>query len=456
MGVSMHWMRRLAAGTAVLGLMVMSVLPASAAVPRPRSDEWWVAPWALPDVWKTTTGSGVTVAVIDSGVNAKVPELAGSVLRGTDVTGAGTDGRTDFDAKEDGHGTSMAALIAAHGGGSSGFVGVAPGAKILPIRMTDSKRHFDYDAAMGSGIRYAADHGAKVVNISLGTDGPSDDYCPAPLAQAIEYAVARDVIIVVAAGDSGAKDNPPMYPASCPGVVVVGAIDRYAQPWKGTERQPYVTLAAPGVHVGWVARSGRYYPNGWGSSQAAALTSGAVALVRAANPGMPAREVVQRLIATAKDVGPPGPDYTTGYGVSRIFHAMSPSTYPVPADAPNPVYDGLGGSQTPPATTPSTPSTPPAGAVRHSGGGSSAAGVVAFVVTLIALALAGVVAVRRSKRRAEPEAPTTWRPPESRPPAQGLRPAEHRNGPSGMDPPSPGARPIFLRHDERGDGGTDG
>lgn len=448
-------MRRLAAGAAALGLVVMPALPAGAAVPRPRADEWWVAPWALPDVWKTTTGSGVTVAVIDSGVNARVPELAGSVLPGTDVTGEGTDGRTDFDAKEDGHGTAMAALIAAHGGGSSGFVGMAPGAKILPIRMTDSNRRFDYDQAMASAIRYAADNGAKVVNISLDAKGPSDGYCPAPVAQAIAYAVGRDVVIVVAAGDDGAAGNPPEYPASCPGVVAVGAIDRYARPWKQTERRPYVTLAAPGVHVGWVARSGRYYTDGQGSSQAAALTSGAVALVRAADPGMPARVVVQRLVATAKDLSAPGPDDATGYGVSRIFHAMSPSTYPVPADAPNPVYERLGGAQAPPATTPTTPSTPPAASSRHSGGGSSVAGVVAFIATLLALAIAGVVAVRRSKRSAGPEASTPPPAPGPPPAPEAFRPAEHRNDPYGTDPPPPGARPIFLRHDERGDGGTD-
>lgn len=151
---------------------------------------------------------------------------------------------------------------------------MAPEAKLLPIRVSHSAGPIDSEQVFSAGIRYATDHGAKVINISLAADADQEiDECPTLVKRAIADAIQHDVVIVAAAGDEGDAANAPEYPASCPGVLAVGAIDKYAEPWKSTQRQSYVTVAAPGVHVGWVGQSGKYYPNGWGSSQASALTA---------------------------------------------------------------------------------------------------------------------------------------------------------------------------------------
>jgi len=137
--------------------------PASALTfPKPMANQWWFTAWQVENkVWPITQGEGVTVAVLDSGVQANLPDFTGAVLPGTDATGGGGDGRTDTDtATVAGHGTAMAGLIAAQGRGT-GFVGISPKAKILPI-VADSKN------SVTKGIRYAVDHHAKVINISQG------------------------------------------------------------------------------------------------------------------------------------------------------------------------------------------------------------------------------------------------------------------------------------------------
>ncbi|MCO5966919.1 S8 family serine peptidase [Actinoallomurus soli] len=296
----------------------------------PRTEEWWFGTWDIQQkVWPITTGKGVTVAVIDGGVNAKVPDLRGAVIPGADIDAGKGDGRIDFDTRENGHGTSMAALIAGQGSGT-GMVGVAPGVKIMPIRAQGGTEEIE------AGIRYAADHGAKVINISMGDPIPSwAGGCGLSTERTIAYALHHDVVIVASAGNDGDMDNMPDWPAQCPGILAVGAVDYQFTPWIKTQRQSYVAAAAPGVHVGSVTKDGAFLPNWNGTSQASALTAGVVALVRSRFPKMPAREVVQRIIGTARDIGSPGRDDETGYGLVRPYHALVDK---VVADAPNPVY----------------------------------------------------------------------------------------------------------------------
>jgi membrane-anchored mycosin MYCP len=422
-------MRCVVAAAAAIGMAVLSASPAGAA-PRPRADEWWFAPWAVSDVWKTTRGAGVTVAELDSGVNARLPELAGAVLPGGDVTGNGTDGRTDFDKAKDGHGTAMAALIVGQGRGGSGFAGIAPEAKLLPIRTTHTAGAIDSPKVISEGIRYATDHGAKVINISVAVDADREtNECPAQVQNAIAWAIRHDVVIVAGAGDEGDRANVPEYPASCPGVLAVGAIDKYSRPWKSTQVQNYVTVAAPGVHVGWVGQSGTYYPNGWGTSQASALTAGGVALIRAANPGMPAREVVQRITATAKDVGEPGRDSATGYGVIRIYRAAMKNEYPVAANAPNPVFERFDAAQG--GHSDRAPTSPVADRKKGGAGTATIVAVAVATVVVVVLVVSFGLALRRRARRAQPPQP----PPPSAAPADRRTPFE---------PPAHGGRPEFL------------
>ncbi|WP_116022204.1 S8 family serine peptidase [Thermomonospora umbrina] len=319
---------------ATLAIALAGVPTAAAgAVPSPNvNQQWWFDSWAIErQVWPLTQGDGVTVALIDSGVNASLPDLRNVVLPGKDVTGGGTDGRKDIDEEAFGHGTGMASLIASQGTGT-GFVGIAPGVKILPITNRDLG-----DATLVPAIRFAVDRGAKVINISQASAaGPRE--CPPAVQSAIAYAAQKDVVILAGAGNTGDTHNVPNFPASCPGVVGVGAIDNRGVPWKSSQRQDYVTVAAPGSGIPALSRDGRVWPQGDGTSHATALASGAVALVRSRYPNMSARDVVQLVTNTAVDLGPKGKDDMTGFGGISIRRALRQK---VPANAPNPVYERL-------------------------------------------------------------------------------------------------------------------
>ena len=319
-------MRLLATVAASSALIITTALPVGAA-PRGREDQWWFSAWAIESkVWPISKGSGVTVAVLDSGVNGRLPDLQGVLVPGTDlVTMGGGDGQigptSDMD---DSHGTGMASLIAAQGTGT-GYVGVAPEAKVLSVTSNQ--------IVWPKAIRFAVDHGAKVINISQGQAAVKG--CNPELQNAVSYAVQRDAVVVASAGNEGDQTNLPNEPANCPGVLAVGAVDNQKRPWAGSERQPYVAVAAPGDDVNALFADGRVGTGLAGTSQATALTSAVVALIRSKYPQMSAREVVQRVINTSSDVGPPGRDNMTGYGVV-IPHAAL--TAKVSKAAPNPVF----------------------------------------------------------------------------------------------------------------------
>jgi type VII secretion-associated serine protease mycosin len=384
--------------TATVSTMCGTVaLPASAA-PEPRAEEWWFSTWRITDrMWPYTRGSGVTVAVLDAGVNAAVPDLKGAVLPGTDTSGVNGDGRTDYDDEDNGHGTAMAALIAGRGRGT-GMVGVAPEAKILPVSMDHPAGHIGPHQAQAAEIRWAVDHGAKVISMSTGgfsAQGPR--HCD--IQDAVDYAVRRDVVLVASAGNEGQAGNTPAQPATCPGAVAVGAVDYRFRPWEQTQRQPYVMAAAPGVQVGSVGKDGVFIRNVSGTSLAAALTAGATALIRSKFPTMPARKVVRRLIASARDVGPKGRDNQNGYGLLRPYRAL---TGQVPAAGPNPVYQAWQTAHrtTPPAAT-TRPISPIAGTGSHklSKAGYAAVGLGALAV---GAAVNVPVVVRRRRTAAAP------------------------------------------------------
>ncbi|MFL6055463.1 MAG: S8 family serine peptidase [Actinoallomurus sp.] len=307
---------------------------ANAAVPGPRSDSWWFKAWEIDNkVWPLSRGAGVTVAVLDSGVNAQLPGLRDVVLAGTStVPGEQSDGRTDSDTDMGGHGTKMAELIAGQGE-EHGFVGVAPEAKILPIRVTG------VSPVEADAIRYAADHGAKVINISQATVDRrvGGAYCPYMLQDAIAYAVRKDVVVVAGAGNSALDQNPMMFPADCAGVLAVGAIDGRKLAWNRSEQHPYVSVAAPGMSINSPGKTGELSLAD-GTSDATALTSAVVAIMRAKDPSLSARQVVQRIINTAIDAGAKGNDNATGFGAVIPLRAM---TQEVSEDAPNPPFAAL-------------------------------------------------------------------------------------------------------------------
>lgn len=344
------WIRRAAAAAAAVAA-AFTAAPPFAATPVPRNEEWWFSTWDITNkVWPISTGRGVTVAVLDTGVNARLRDLAGVVLPGTDLTGKKDDGRIDHDTDKGGHGTAMAAMIAGQG---PEMVGVAPDVKLLPVAVL--ARSIDEEAIEEEtkGIRYAVAHGAQVIsmsNVIVDTDGALR--CDPRIQGAVDDAIRHDVVLVAAAGNDRLTSNDPDMPAACPGVLAVGAVDSQANPWAKTERQPYVAVAAPGVNTGSIGRAG-IFGNNNGTSAATALTAGVVALVRAKFPKMSGREVVQRIIASALDTGPRRVDQQTGYGLLRPYHALVDH---VPANAPNPVYVRWDQEQRRQTTSPS-PST---------------------------------------------------------------------------------------------------
>jgi len=353
--------------------------------PAPREDEWWFTTWDVQNqVWPLSQGEGTIVAVLDNGVQADIPELAGAVLPGVDLSGGGGDGRTDTDADGFGHGTGMATLIAGRGGPEH-FLGLAPQAKILPIDF-----HGD-SSALSSGIRYGVDHGAGVINISQAVSAP----CWEDLQQAVGYALDHNVVVVAAAGNEGAEGNPSDSPADCAGVLAVGGIGVSGQslvPWSGTERQPYVTVAAPAEGVGAVLRDGKFHTSSGGTSSSSALTSATVALIRSEYPDMPAREVVHRIIASCRDVGAAGKDQQTGFGTIRPGRALSGEGL---SDAPDTffaAYDGWKAAH----DAASKPAT------AHAASSDSASSVPILPIAALGipvLAFGTAVVVRRSRRK---------------------------------------------------------
>jgi subtilisin family serine protease len=391
---------------AACAVFALSIVPgtagpaAAAAYPRPMSNQWWFTAWQVENkVWPITRGDGVTVAVLDTGVQASIPDLSGVVLPGADTTGVGGDGRTDRDpAPVPGHGTGMASLIASQGGGT-GFLGVAPGVKVLPVDV-NGDHAADQTVA---GLRFAVEHDAKVVDISRGATGPCSD----DMQKAIANAVQHDVVVVAAAGNDGDRSNTSEFPADCAGVLAVGAVNGRLRPWSRTQRQPYVTVAGPGVDVGGVLKDGRFHTSEGGTDSAAALVAGAVALVRARFPYMSAREVVQRIIASCRDAGPSGKDDMTGYGGVRPYNALVEH---VSKDAPNPVFAAYDKWAKANERAGQAPGSQGNGAGNDEGGGFTLSAPVIFVGGIAALMLI-VVGVVWLSRRQRGKTPPPGRPP---------------------------------------------
>lgn len=300
-------------------VVVAGVAPAAADAVRDR--QWHLDYLRVAQAHRLSTGAGVTVGVVDSGVWAGHPDLAGAVLPGIDLYGRGRDGRVD----DGGHGTAMAGLIAGRGHGSSdGVLGIAPGAKILPVRAFRGGP--TYSDAGPKSIRWAAEHGAKVINLSISTNGG-----PA-LRDAIHAALARDIVVVASSGNIGPDvDGVGAFPGAYPEVLTVGAVGRDGGRASFSVSGPQVDLVAPGVDMVSAAAGRAVYGIGSGTSGATALVSGAAALIRSRFPQLSAAQVVQRLQATAVDKGPKGRDDEYGYGVLDIVAALSVDVSPVSA-----------------------------------------------------------------------------------------------------------------------------
>ncbi|MDG9712374.1 type VII secretion-associated serine protease mycosin [Streptomyces sp. DH10] len=284
-----------------------------------RAQQWALEAMHTQEAWQTTKGEGVTVAVLDTGVEADHPDLIGNVLTGEDLVGFGAEPGDRAWAR---HGTAMAGIIAGHGhgpGDADGVLGIAPEAKILPVRViledgdpSRAKARSTRGNALAEGIRWAADHGADVINLSLGDDSASAHPEPGE-DQAIQYALKKGVVVVASAGNGGEKGDRISYPAAYPGVIAVTAVDRSGTRAPFSTRRWYATVSAPGVDVV-IADPDRKYYEGWGTSAAAAFVSGAAALVRAAHPDLTPAQIKSLLEDTARNAPAGGRDDSRGFG----------------------------------------------------------------------------------------------------------------------------------------------
>ncbi|MBT2447200.1 type VII secretion-associated serine protease mycosin [Streptomyces sp. ISL-43] len=313
-----------------LGAVLVPALASPAAADAVRDRQWGLTALRAEEAWGTTRGDGVTVAVLDTGVDSAHPDLAGQVLEGTDLVGMGA-GRGERTWAR--HGTAMAGIIAGHGHGADrrqGVLGVAPQAKILPIRVIleegdpgRTKARDSKGGALAEGIRWAADHGADVINLSLGDDSSSAHH-EAAEDEAVQYALAKGVVVVASAGNGGEQGDRASYPAAYPGVIAVTAVDRKGKKAVFSTRNWYATVSAPGVDIV-IADPDRAYYEGWGTSAASAFVSGAVALVKSAHPGLSPAQIKKLLEDTASDAPSGGRDDSRGFGLVDPAAALQAS-----------------------------------------------------------------------------------------------------------------------------------
>ncbi|GGY56784.1 type VII secretion-associated serine protease mycosin [Streptomyces xanthochromogenes] len=380
-------------------MLLLSAAATSARADTTREQQWFLDAMKAQQMWRSSTGEGVTVAVIDTGVDPSNPDLKGRVLPGRNFAqGESGDEHTD----SQGHGTGMAGLIAGTGdyGGGNGAFGLAPGAKILPVRMpaevtsgAEGTKRFN-EIAPGA-IRYAADEGARIINVSMGVPEGTPE-----LTVAVKYALDKGSLVFAAVGNSGDSGNRVEYPAATPGVVGVGAVGKDLRRAAWSEYGPQVDLAAPGVEMVHPCGGGSGLCKTDGTSDATALASASAALIWSKHPTWTNNQVLRVMLNT---LGGPTDgakrNDSIGYGIVRPRVALENPGDPGPADV-YPLPD-LAASAAPP--TPAPAGTPVGHAApQTAGGGESEASTYGLAAGIGAVALVGAFLgywLLRSRRR---------------------------------------------------------
>ncbi|NED31909.1 type VII secretion-associated serine protease mycosin [Streptomyces sp. SID8499] len=351
---------RSALASAVLSLLSVVLVESPAHAESTREQQWFLDAMQAEQMWQTSTGKGITVAVIDSGVDPGNPDLKGRVLPGKDLApDEAGDEHTDYE----GHGTGMAGLIAGTGayGGGKGALGLAPGAKILPVRVpkassaaSQAESSTEFNAAVSQAIRYAADSGAQVINISLGDTQGSPQ-----LTSAVGYALAKGSLIFASVGNSGNTTNQVEYPAATPGVVGVAAVGKDLRRTAESEFGPQVDMSAPGEQMLHACGGGSGLCRSHGTSDATALASASAALIWSQHPTWTNNQVLRVMLNT---IGGPTDgakrNDSIGYGIVRPRIALKTPGDPGPADV-YPLPD-LAAAATP-SSSPSAKSPAPKG-----------------------------------------------------------------------------------------------
>ncbi|WP_335582292.1 S8 family serine peptidase [Neomicrococcus aestuarii] len=364
----------------VAAIFGAGVFAPAASADEAREQQYWIKDYGIDQAWKVTRGAGVTVAVIDSGVDTSHQDLSGAMAGGYDASGAGAKNGSKPLGSLPEHGTLVATMLAGRGNnseligklraqrekaqesaaasakasasakaaassssakpsplpkpgpGDSGIIGVAPEAKLLSVSLLmgeDNPGGPDVDAQVADAVKWSVDNGAKVINISLGSTG--QDW-PESWDDAFLYAEQKDVLIVAAAGNRSGGMLQVGAPATIPGVLVVAGVDRDNKAsWDSSTQGISIGVAAPAVDlVGGIPGGG--YTTWSGTSGAAPIVAGVAALIRAKYPELSAAEVRHRIEATAKDAGPDGFDNQYGFG---LIDANAALTAELPAWEPD-------------------------------------------------------------------------------------------------------------------------
>jgi subtilisin family serine protease len=287
--------------------------------------QWAYAHINAPQAWYTTVGDGgPIVAVLDTGVDLTHPDLAANLVPGATFVSANDNcpAPPSSPSDDNGHGTHVAGIVAAVGDNGVGVAGMNWHARLMPVKVLDCKGSGG-SLEVAEGIRYAVDHGARVINMSLGMSCPQDskEQCPPGLlTDAVAYAVSKGVVVVAASGNlgSGATPGAAFWPAAYPGVIGVGATDSSDKVTSFSNYGYFVDVVAPGYSIlSTYPRSlnavGYAYESG--TSMSTPFVSGLAALLLSVNPSLSTTDVTNDILLSARDLGTPGWDPAYGYGL---------------------------------------------------------------------------------------------------------------------------------------------
>lgn len=398
---------RLIAGALGVVLFGISATPAHAETVRSR--QWHLTTMGAEKIWDISTGEGITVALIDTGVKP-VPELKGRLVEGRDFPGAAT-------ARDRTLGTIPASVIAGTGKGAGGresAFGLAPGAKIMPLNISDgltgkgsvADQIEAVDEGLAPALRYAADSSAKIITISISV---ATDEGSVEARDAMKYALSKGKLVFAAVGGSDFSDTPRVqYPALLPGVIGVSAIDEKLNKVKHTAVGPEVDFSTPGADIITACAGDTGLCESNGTHVAAAVAAAAAALVWAKHPEWTRNQVLTVLRNTAaKPAGGEVRNDYVGYGALRAFRALkSPGDPGAPDAAPLPEFREASPTPSPSDQTPTA--TPSASAVEtaaptddgHTPGFWIALGVSAAGLLCVAVGTPLLLAERRRSHAA--------------------------------------------------------
>lgn len=295
--------------------------PAAATVPNDElfdRYQWNLRQIDAPEAWDLTTGTPpVTIAILDTGVSLSHPDLVNKLVPGYDFVN-----NTAVPDDDHGNGTHVAGIAAAETNNREGIAGVAWHARVMPVKVLDAAASGDTDRA-AEGVRWAVEHGARVINLGLAGPAPSS-----VLQEAIDLARSRGAVVIAPVASNGSAE--PSYPAAQPGVIAVGATDRSDRRLPSSNTGDYISVVAPGEQIVSTFKqpdTPASYAIASTTAQAAAHVAGLAALVLSVNPVLRPDEVRAVLEASADDVGPPGRDSETGAGrinAARAVHLAAP------------------------------------------------------------------------------------------------------------------------------------